>query len=89
MSLTLPILEHMKVDSQTIQFMTLLLEKTIQTRDCKITLVLKLKMPMGQIQRLIQHLKVHLITYRTVLVTNLICGLLFFAFTVFPLLIAV
>lgn len=31
--LTLPILEPMKVDSQTIPFMTLLLERTRQTRD--------------------------------------------------------
>lgn len=48
MSLTLPIPEPMKVGSQMIQFMTLLLEKTIQTRDCKITPVLKLELPMGQ-----------------------------------------
>lgn len=51
MSPTLPILAPMKVDSQTIQFMTLLLERTIQTRDCRITQVLKLELPMGQTQR--------------------------------------
>lgn len=52
MSLTLQILEPMKVGSPMIQFMTLLLERTRQTRDCKITQVLKLELPMGQIQKL-------------------------------------
>lgn len=48
--LTLPILEPMKVASQTIPFMTQMLEKIRQTRDCKITHVLKLELLMGQIQ---------------------------------------
>lgn len=58
--LTLPILVPMKVDSQTIPFMTQMLEKIRQTRDCKITPVLKLELLMGPTQRQIQHLKVHL-----------------------------
>lgn len=44
--------DDMKVGSPMIQFMTLLLERTRQTRDCKITQVLKLELPMGQIQKL-------------------------------------
>ena len=60
MSLTLPILVPMKAGSQTILFMTQMLEKIRQTRDCRITQVLKLELLMGQILRLIQHLKVHL-----------------------------
>ena len=49
--LTLPILEPMKAGSQMILFMTQMLEKIRQTRDCKITQVLKLELLMGQTLR--------------------------------------
>lgn len=49
--LTLLILEPMKVDSQTIPFMTQMLEKIRQTRDCRITRALKLELLMGPTQR--------------------------------------
>ena len=56
--LTLPILEPMKVDSQMIPFMTLLLERT--RLGTLMTMKMCLLEYISQILRLIQHLKAHL-----------------------------
>ena len=56
--LTLLILEPMKVDSQTIQFTTLLLERT--RLGTLTTMRMCLPEYISQILRLIQHLKAHL-----------------------------